>query len=55
MVLPLRTAETLAGVVVVVRRRGAEPLGHNHLGNIGAFAYQAVIARPPVPTPPPKR
>ena len=44
MVLPLRTAETLAGVVVVVRRRGAAQFGDNQLDMMAAFADQAALA-----------
>jgi len=44
MVLPLRTAETLAGLVVVVRRRGAAQFGDNQLDMMAAFADQAALA-----------
>ncbi len=44
MMLPLRTAETLAGVVVVLRRRGAAQFGDNQLDMMAAFADQAALA-----------
>ena len=44
MVLPLRTAETLAGVVVVLRRRGAAEFGDNQLDMMAAFTDQAALA-----------
>ena len=44
MVLPLRTAETVAGVVVVMRRDGAREFTEDQLDMMAAFADQATLA-----------
>ena len=44
MVLPLRTAETVVGVVVVLRRAGEAHFGDNQLDMMAAFADQATLA-----------
>jgi len=44
MVLPLRTTETFAGVVVLLRRTGEANFGDNQLEMMAAFADQATLA-----------
>jgi signal transduction histidine kinase len=44
MVLPLRTGETVAGVVVLMRRVGGALFGDNQLDMMAAFADQATLA-----------
>ena len=44
MVLPLRTAETVVGVLVVLRRAGEAHFGDNQLDMMAAFADQATLA-----------
>jgi len=44
MVLPLRTTEAVAGVVVLLRRRGEANFGDNQLDMMAAFADQATLA-----------
>jgi len=44
MVLPLRTTETVAGVVVLLRRTGEAHFGDNQLDMMAAFADQAALA-----------
>ncbi len=44
MVLPLRTTDTVAGVVVVLRRRGARDFTDEQLDMMAAFADQAALA-----------
>jgi len=44
MVLPLRTTETVAGVVVLLRRAGGAQFVDNHLAMMAAFADQATLA-----------
>ena len=44
MVLPLRTTETVAGVVVLLRRMGEAHFGDNQLDMMAAFADQATLA-----------
>ncbi len=44
LVLPLRTTETLAGMVVAVRRRGAPEFTAEQLTMAAAFADQATVA-----------
>ena len=44
MVLPLRTTDTVAGVVVVTRRAGAREFTEDQLDMMAAFADQATLA-----------
>lgn len=44
MVLPLRTAETVVGVLVVLRRAGEAHFGDNQLDMMAAFADQSTLA-----------
>jgi len=44
MVLPLRTTEAVAGVVVLLRRMGEAHFGDNQLDMMAAFADQATLA-----------
>lgn len=44
MVLPLRTAETVAGVVVLLRRTGEALFDNNQLDMMAAFTDQATLA-----------
>ncbi|BBX74439.1 GAF domain-containing sensor histidine kinase [Mycobacterium shinjukuense] len=44
MLLPLRTADTVAGVVVVLRRGGPGPFSDEQLEMMAAFADQAALA-----------
>ena len=44
MVLPLRTAETVAGVVVLLRRTGEAHFDNNQLDMMAAFTDQATLA-----------
>lgn len=44
MVVPLRTTDTVAGVAVIVRRRGARPFTDEQLDMVAAFADQATLA-----------
>ncbi len=44
LVLPLRTTDTVAGVVVIVRRRGAQLFTDEQLDMLAAFADQATLA-----------
>ena len=44
LVLPLRTTDTAAGVVVIVRRRGAQLFTAEQLDMLAAFADQATLA-----------
>ena len=44
MVLPLRTTETVVGVLVVLRRTGEAHFGDNQLDMMAAFADQATLA-----------
>jgi|GEM_PF-2072993 two-component system, NarL family, sensor histidine kinase DevS len=44
MILPLRSAETVAGVVVAVRHRGAREFTDEQLTMMAAFADQAALA-----------
>ena len=44
MVVPLRTTDTVAGVAVIVRRRGARQFSDEQLDMVAAFADQATLA-----------
>ncbi|MBB3602989.1 signal transduction histidine kinase [Mycolicibacterium sp. BK556] len=44
MVLPLRTTETVAGVVVILRRRGRQTYSDEKLDMMAGFADQATLA-----------
>ena len=44
LVLPLRTSDTVAGVLVAVRRDGARRFGDDQLDMMAAFTDQAVLA-----------
>ncbi|AQT79280.1 histidine kinase [Mycolicibacterium litorale] len=44
LVLPLRTTETVAGVVVIVRRRGGQTFSDEQLDMMAAFTDQATLA-----------
>ncbi|SBS73509.1 Hypoxia sensor histidine kinase response regulator DosT [uncultured Mycobacterium sp.] len=44
MVLPLRTTETVAGVVVILRRRGRQTYSDEKLDMMAVFADQATLA-----------
>jgi signal transduction histidine kinase len=44
LVLPLRTTDTVAGVVVALREKGAQPFGADQLDMMAAFADQATMA-----------
>jgi signal transduction histidine kinase len=44
LVLPLRTTDTVAGVLVAVRRPGARPFSVEQLDMVAAFADQAALA-----------
>jgi two-component system sensor histidine kinase DevS len=44
LVLPLRTTDTVAGVVVALRRDGAHPFSDGQLDMMAAFADQAALA-----------
>ena len=44
LVLPLRTTDTVAGVLVTVRREGARPFSAEQLDMTAAFADQAALA-----------
>lgn len=44
MVVPLRTTDTVAGVAVIVRRRGARQFTDEQLDMVAAFADQATLA-----------
>ena len=44
MILPLRSAETVAGVVVIMRHRGAREFTDEQLTMMAAFADQAALA-----------
>jgi two-component system, NarL family, sensor histidine kinase DevS len=44
LVLPLRTTETVAGVVVALREKGAHPFGDEQLDMMAGFAEQAALA-----------
>lgn len=44
LLLPLRAADTIAGVVVVVRQSGAPPFNDEQLAMMAAFADQAALA-----------
>lgn len=44
MVLPLRTTETVAGVLVVLRRAGEAHFGYDQLDMMAAFADQSTLA-----------
>ncbi|GAY13512.1 histidine kinase [Mycobacterium sp. shizuoka-1] len=44
LVLPLRTTDTVAGVVVIVRRRGRQTFTDEQLDMMAAFADQATLA-----------
>jgi two-component system sensor histidine kinase DevS len=44
LVLPLRTTDTVAGVVVAMRQKGAHPFGDEQLDMMAGFADQAALA-----------
>lgn len=44
LVLPLRTTETVAGVVVILRRAGAQPFTAEEMDMMAAFTDQATLA-----------
>ncbi|MGY4711689.1 sensor histidine kinase [Mycolicibacterium sp. CBM1] len=44
LVLPLRTTDTVAGVVVILRRRGGQTFSDKQLDMMAAFADQATLA-----------
>ncbi len=44
LVLPLRTTDTVAGVVVALRQKGAHPFGDEQLDMMAGFADQAAMA-----------
>jgi signal transduction histidine kinase len=44
LVLPLRTTDTVAGVIVILRRTGAYPFSDAQLDMMAAFADQAALA-----------
>jgi signal transduction histidine kinase len=44
LVLPLRTTDTVAGVVITLRRAGAHPFTEEQLDMMAAFADQAAVA-----------
>lgn len=44
LILPLRAADAVAGVVVVLRHHGGAPFGHEQLDMMAAFADQAALA-----------
>ncbi|MDT5397979.1 MAG: hypothetical protein QOK33_1210 [Mycobacterium sp.] len=44
LVLPLRAADTVAGVVIALRQRGAQPFTDEQLDMMAAFADQAAVA-----------
>jgi signal transduction histidine kinase len=44
LVLPLRTTDTVAGVIVILRRIGAYPFNDEQLDMMAAFADQAALA-----------
>jgi len=44
LVLPLRTTDTVAGVIVILRRTGAYPFSDEQLDMMAAFADQAALA-----------
>ncbi|MBJ8341887.1 GAF domain-containing sensor histidine kinase [Antrihabitans sp. YC3-6] len=44
LVLPLRTSETVTGIVVVLRKAGARPFTEDQLEMMAAFADQAALA-----------
>jgi len=44
LVLPLRTTETVAGVVITARRNGAPPFSHEQLDAMASFTDQAALA-----------
>jgi len=44
LVLPLRTTETVAGVVVALREKGAHPFGEEQLDIMAGFTDQAALA-----------
>jgi signal transduction histidine kinase len=44
LVLPLRTADTVAGVVVALRNKGAQAFGDEQLDMMAAFTDQATLA-----------
>jgi signal transduction histidine kinase len=44
LVLPLRAANTVAGVVITLRQKGAQPFSDEQLDMMAAFADQAAVA-----------
>lgn len=44
LVLPLRTTDTVAGVVMAMRQKGAHPFGDEQLDMMAGFADQAALA-----------
>ncbi|MDT5386795.1 MAG: hypothetical protein QOE04_436 [Mycobacterium sp.] len=44
LVLPLRAADTVAGVVIALRQKGAQPFTDEQLDMMAAFADQAAVA-----------
>ncbi len=44
MIVPLRTTDTVAGLAVILRRRGARPFTDEQLDMLAAFADQATLA-----------
>jgi signal transduction histidine kinase len=44
LVLPLRATDTVAGVVITLRQRGAQPFSDEQLDMMAAFADQATVA-----------
>jgi signal transduction histidine kinase len=44
LVLPLRAADTVAGVVITLRQKGAQPFTEEQLDMMAAFADQAAVA-----------
>jgi len=44
LVLPLRTTDTVVGVIVILHRTGAYPFSDEQLGMMAAFADQAALA-----------
>src|ERR1700682_262629 len=44
LVLPLRAADTVAGVVIILRQKGAQPFTEEQLDMMAAFADQAAVA-----------
>jgi signal transduction histidine kinase len=44
LILPLRTTDTVAGVVIALRHRGAQPFSEAQLDTMAAFTDQAALA-----------